>query len=113
MADNDSSRPQHAEYMPCIDAPNGNLRIVWIDAAKNELVAQFSQILAHSFAEEALPEILSLSPSIHNFLPCQRLFELGSTRANFAIYAGVILGFNYCKCLSNEVLAEVMYSSGN
>lgn len=39
--------------MSRIDTPVGNLRIVWINAAKNHSVVQSAQHLMHPFAEQA------------------------------------------------------------
>lgn len=64
-------------------------------------------------AEESLPEILSLLPSSHYLLPCQRLLKFRGRRAGFAKYAGIILGFDNCKCLANEVLLEKVYNACN
>ena len=59
MANDDSSRSQHAQDVISIDAPIRYLRVVRIDAAKNEPVVQSGKHIAHALAEEtrAGPEI--------------------------------------------------------
>ena len=40
VTDDDASRPQHAEYMFGIHTPQRDVRIMWVDAAKYQPIAQ-------------------------------------------------------------------------
>lgn len=52
----------------------------------------------------SLPKVLSLLSRIQDFLPCQRLFKLGSRSANFAKDILVMLCFDDGQCLADDVL---------
>lgn len=53
MADDDRTRPEHAQNMSSIDPPVLNERIVWVDASKNRLVAGFGCDTQDAMAEDS------------------------------------------------------------
>ena len=82
MANDHASRPQHAQHMARIDPPEGDLRIMRVNAAQHQPVTQSTQRPAHRGAEEA-----RAGPKV----PGRRRGRHGGVRGGEQVFDGVDL----------------------